>query len=70
MNHLCKVFSGDTSSLVTTKQHDYLCDAVNFCNTNAQTGDRCVISESYESLTGVEEHSTIMSWVKQVESWA
>lgn len=67
MQHLAKVFSGDTESLVTSGTHTYLCDAVNFCNTNTQTGDRCTISESYESLTGREEHSTIMSWVKQTE---
>jgi len=69
MQHSSKVFSGDSKSLVTTGLHTYLCDAVDFCNTNTQTGDRCVISESYESLTGREEYFTIMSWIKQTENW-
>ena len=68
MKHLSKVYSGDTSSLVTTGVHTYLCHSVEFCNDNSQTGDRCTISESYESLTGREEYNTIMNWVKQRES--
>jgi hypothetical protein len=46
---------------------EYLMDAVSFCNTNADPGDTCSIVESYESLTGIEDHVTIMAWVFQRE---
>lgn len=64
MKHLSKVYSGDSESLVTSDTHTYLCDAVNFCNINSQVGDECTISETYESLTGREEYTTIMTWIK------
>jgi hypothetical protein len=64
MKHLSKVYSGDSKSLVTSDTHTYLCDAVNFCNINSQVGDECTISETYESLTGREEYTTIMTWIK------
>jgi hypothetical protein len=67
MKHLSKVYSGDSESLVTTDTHTYLSGAVDFCNNNAQVGDRCTISESYESLTGREEYTTIMTWIKTRE---
>lgn len=65
MQHLSRVYSGDSGSLMTSKQHDYLCDAVDFCNKNTQAGDKCEIVEAFDSLTGIEEHSTIMTWVRE-----
>ena len=56
-------------SLVASEAHTYLCDAVNFCNINSQVGDECAVSESYESLTGLEEYTTIMTWTKLKENW-
>jgi hypothetical protein len=64
MKHQSKVYSGDSKSLVTTDTHTYLCNAVDFCNNNSQVGDECTISETYESLTGREEYTTIMTWIK------
>ena len=68
MKHLSKIFSGESKSLVTSEAHTYLCDAVNFCNINSQVGDECSVSESYESLTGREEYTTIMHWIKPKEN--
>jgi hypothetical protein len=64
MKHLAKVYSGDTEILVTSSLEDYLSKSVHYCNEHAQTGDTCVITESYETLTGREEYDTIMTWTK------
>ena len=68
MKHLSKVYSGDTNVLVSSSMEDYLCNAVHYCNTHAQTGDHCVIAESYETLTGPEEYDTIVTWIKTREN--
>ena len=62
MMHRAKVLSKET--LNCFKDFEFLCDAVSYCNSNSQTGDTCVVSEVYYSLTGVEDYGTIATWVE------
>lgn len=55
-----------------TKCHEdfeFLCDAVDYCNKNAERGDKCVVSEVYQTLTGTVDYGTITTWVDNKE-WA
>lgn len=67
MNHLSTVYIGEGDEYVTQGSHELLGDAVLFCNNNSKVGDVCVIKESYESLTGTEQHLTIMRWTTEKE---
>jgi hypothetical protein len=67
MEHISKVYSGDSE--VAQGSHELLGDSVFFCNNNAKVGDVCVITEAYSSLTGPEEHSTIMIWTTEKDQW-
>lgn len=65
MLHKATVTSGNKPK--ATETFEYLMDAVSFCNKEADQGDTCEVTESYESLTGIEDYVTIMSWVFQKE---
>jgi len=68
MKHLAKVYSGGSGTLVMVAPYDLMGDAVNFCDINSRAGDRCVVREGYESLTGTEEYTTIITWIKEKEN--
>lgn len=67
MMHRATVLHEDTLSCF--QDFEFLCEAVDYCNSNSKVGDTCVVSEVYHSLTGVEDYGTITTWVENKE-WA
>ncbi len=62
MQHLAKVICGDH---VSSKSFEFLADAVDYCNRKGHVSDECSVVEAYQTLTGLEEYVTILSWTNE-----
>ena len=60
MKHRAKVYQDE--HLRSYEDFEFLCDAVEYCNTHSDRGDTCEVTEVYQSLTGTEEYGTITTW--------
>jgi nucleoid-associated protein YejK len=61
MKHRAKVLD-DTGFVLAEQEFEYLGQAVNYCNDNAEAGNTCLVVEVIKSLTGYEEYSTLTTW--------